>query len=225
MSFKLSTVNTDERRPGKYISYGIQELKINKIEIRTAASGSKVCNLFMETPPVTDSGFAGANGARGRIGTVQFPRTYIAWDSTVKNPKSNETPRESFIKDMLIIADKFGVREEANALEFEEGFTFEDFVKGMESILVGHYAMWKLCGEQNWYTDQTGTLREGYRLATAKWGFIQNTEDYKSNPKLKFDPTNQYDLKLTPKPEVSSEPVAPQDSDFEAVESKDDLPF
>lgn len=204
LSTKGVDTTTEVRKPSKFIAYGIQELMITgiKVNVSSTGTGSFVTSFQMETPPVTDPTFEGFEGAKGKIGKVQFPRIYVKPDNAVH--------MQELVKNIGIIADKLGVRAEVDAIEWTEDMTIEKYFQVIENLFKGKYAMWKVCGEEQFKNDGSG--KTSLRLALAKWGFVQTVESYKVKPEITFDKNNKWDFKPA---------VAP-----DAVSSgTDDLPF
>lgn len=194
----LSTKGVDAteevRKPFKYISYGIQKLKIKAIELKSSSKGSFITILHMETPEVTEPGFEGHEGALGRTGKVQFPRIYV-------NP-NDEKQMSTLVKDICIIADKLGVRTQVDAIEWSEDMSIEKYFKLLENIFKDRYAMWKVCGKEEYWSDGSG--KKSTRLSLARWKFIQSIESYETKPELTFDPTVRWDFEPAVAPDSST---------------------
>lgn len=208
MSISTRELNTSDRKPGKFISYGCQLLKINDIIVNKAATGSKVCRFEMETKPILDAGFEGQDGALGRVGRVQFPRTYVTTD-----PKK----REEFLKNICIIADKLGVREQVDAIgdtiDNLDGDNFDLYVSKVKPFLIGKYAYWVVGGEE--YPKTEGG--SGWRLALVRYGFVQDEKSYLEKPRIDFDINSEYHYKALEKADET-------DADKKVL-ANDDLPF
>tara|TARA_R110000868_G_scaffold14414_2_gene67016 strand:- start:28136 stop:28744 length:609 start_codon:yes stop_codon:yes gene_type:complete len=199
LSTKGIDTSTEARKPSKYIAYGIQELKINSIEVRISPkTGSFVTTFNVETPESTDPTFEGHEGAKGKIGKVQFPRTYVK--------PNDEKQMSALVKDIGIIADKLGVREQVDAIEWTEDMTIEKYFKVIEQLFKDKFAMWKVCGKEEFWKDDSGTQKKSLRLSLAKWGFVQSVESYKVKQEITFDKTSKWDFEEAVEPESDDLP-------------------
>ncbi len=201
MSGTRGVVATDNRKMSPYIQFGIQNLRINAVEIRTAKTGSKQCVFSMETRPVTVPDFEGIDGAQGQVGKVYFPRTWLK----TEDPKA----LESFFKQIAIMGDKLGVRAQIDAVDYSD---FDSYMNTIGNIIKNKYAWWKLVVEEYERPDKA----PGKKLYIPKFGFIANEMEGESH--LKFDKTNNYDY--------SAVGTTVQTADATPVDvAKDDLPF
>lgn len=208
MMISTKGVNADEKGPSKlskWVSYGINELKINSIDVRVSSTGtgSFVLIFNMESPKVTTPGFEGHEGALGKIGRIQFPGSYVL--------PNDEKKMDKLVKDLCIIADKLGVREQLDAVQWEDTDNIQSYFKKVEPIFQGKYAMWKIRGEETTKADGSPSLR----LSVATFKFIQSLDSYKEKPELTFDKNDKWDFK----PRVQPDAVP------EGSGAKDDLPF
>lgn len=192
----------DTRKMSPYIQFGIQNLRINAIEVRTAKTGAKQCVLSMESRPVTVPGFEGIDGAQGQVGKVYFPQYWLKLD--------NADALQSFFEQVALIGDKLGVRDAIDAIDFT---SFDDYISRITPIIKNRYAWWKLVVEEY---EREGK-DPGKKLALPKWGFVANEAEGESH--LKFDKSKGYDYKAVGSTSTSADATA-----LDAV-AKDDLPF
>jgi len=200
--FSTKGVNTqDSKKVGKYFSYGIHQLSIYDIEIKTASTGSKQLTLMMETQPVTTEGFEPEMGHRGQVGRVAFPGTFLKLDDT--------RAVEEFNKSVGIIADKLGVRKQLDEINAAD---FDSYIQAIKPLFVNKFAWWAIAGEE--YIKADG--KTGVRLKTRRYSFIASLEEGQ-NKIEKFDPSKTYNFKPAVKPDADSVPAS--------VVVNDDLPF
>lgn len=191
--FSTKGVNTqDSKKAGKYFSYGIHQLFINDIEIKTASTGSKQLTLMMETPPVTAEGFEPEAGHKGQVGRVAFPGTFLKLEDS--------KAVEEFNKSVGIIADKLGVRKQLDEINAAD---FDSYIHAIKPLFVGKYAWWAIAGEE--YIKADG--KTGVRLKTRRYSFIANLEEGQ-NKLEKFDPSKAYNFKPAVRPDADSVPTA-----------------
>ena len=199
--FSTKGVNTQEtKKIGKYFSYGIHQLFIYDIEIKTAKTGSKQLTLFMETMPITQDGFEAEPGHKGQVGRVAFPGTYLK----LEDPKAVT----EFNKNVGIIADKLNVRKQLDEVNAGD---FDSYVQAIKPLFVGKPAWWAIAGEE--YLKADGKV--GTRLKTRGYSFISSMSEGQSHLE-KFDITKSYNFKPVARPDKDSMPAA---------EVVNDLPF
>ncbi len=124
----------------KYLSWGISEVKINKIVAHKAKTGNYQLKFEVETPPVTTEGFVPAEGYFGQVGTVSTQ--YI-------NKPEVESKVASLIADL---ANELGVREEVDAITSE---TYEEYCDKLTQIVSGKYLYLSINGRE-YVNDNTG---------------------------------------------------------------------
>lgn len=194
----------------KFITAGINNLKIVKYEVKTAGTGAKKLILYFEGKPKGE-GFVGHENALGLVGKVQFPYAYVT-----KNTES----QKRFMKDLSIMADKLAVKDRLDSIKVEnlDDSNFDSYINQIMPFLMNKFAWWKVTGEEY---SKAGTDKPGLKLSLAKYGFIQDEKSYAEKCTLTFDKTSEYDYI----PLVKYDTTA-QDTVQESVVSKtDDLPF
>lgn len=201
MSGTRGVTAKDTRKMSPYLQYGVQNLRINAIEVKTAKTGSKQCIFSMESRPVTVEGFEGVDGAQGQVGKVNFPQFWLKPD--------NADAMSSFFEQVALIGDKLGVRAQIDAVDYQD---FDSYIAAITPIIKNRYAWWKLVVEEY---EREGK-DPGKKLAIPRWGFIANEMEGESH--LKFDKSKSYDYKEL-KDTAKSADRTPMDT------VKDDLPF
>lgn len=200
--FDSSVVDTTEKTfgPSKYITYGIQDLKINKMEVKVAGTGSKQIIFSVEGSPVKDATFEGVDGASGPVGRI----------STMYAKPEGE---KDFVMIFGKIADAMGVREKLNACKAD---SLEAYVALVEKVLTGKFASFVVASEQYWDV-KAGKAKNSFRFP--KYDFVEKQGTVES--RLKFDKANSYHFKAAVVPtDIGTETSATK------VEAKeDDLPF
>ena len=171
MSFKTKGHTVEETSfVSNFLSPGIHEAKIQKIEFFEAASGTPGMKITHEGRPMEDLGGA------GQTAETTWWLSDNAW---------------TYTKDRLVImADKLGVRTELDAIEGEEAATY---CRALDGIFKNKTARWKFAGEeiagkegkQNWF-----------KAGLSGYGFVEPLDT--TPTKLKFDDTNKYDMKRLP---------------------------
>ena len=200
--FDSSAVDTTEKKfgPSKYITFGIQDLKINKMEIKVASTGSKQVIFSVEGPPVKDTAFEGVDGASGPVGRIT---------TMYMKPESEKDLVMIFGK----IADAMGVREKLDAVK---GDNLEAYVAAVEKVLTGKFASFVVATEQYW--DLTaGKAKNSFRFP--KFDFVEKVGTVPS--RLKFDKSNTYHFK----PAVIPDNIGTDTSASKVATQEDDLPF
>ena len=199
--FSTKGVNTqDSKKVGKYFSYGIHQLSIFDIEIKTASTGSKQLTLLMETNPVTAEGFEPEAGHKGQVGRVAFPGTFVKLEDA--------KAVEDFNKSIGIIADKLGVRSELDNISAPD---FDSYINAIKPLFVNKSAWWAIAGEE--YIKADG--KTGVRLKTRRYSFVASLAEGEGKLE-KFDPSKTYNFKPAIKPDADSVP---------ATAVVNDLPF
>ena len=173
--FGVNKEDAVEFTGSKYIKPGIQELKINDLEIELAKTGTPRIKFIVETRPVTDKGFVPDETATagGKVGTIRS--SYL----------KNDDQKVEFSKNMVFIARHLGEKEETT-LDGLFADTLEEYIEKIKPILTGKFVHFKVCGEE--YQKDDGKI--GMTMRFARFGFVNADET-----KLKFDENNQYDIK------------------------------
>lgn len=177
MDFTTSGIKTESKsKLSKFLTYGgPQNLKINKIEVETAQTGSKRAVFFMEGKPVETPGWQGEEGAAGQIGRVRT--MYMKSDDAYNN----------FLTDIGIIADKIGNRAQVDAIKANN---FDDYIQQLNKYITGKYLWFIVTGEE--YPKQDGTT--GVVLHFRKYGFVASEAEGSGHLKP-FDKTNKWDFR------------------------------
>lgn len=198
--FSTKGVNTqDSKKLGRYFSYGIHQLFIYDIEIKTASTGSKQLTLMMETQPVTASGFEPEAGHKGQVGRVAFPGVFLKLDDSAAI--------EEFNKGVGIIADKLGVRKQLDEINAGD---FDSYVEAFKPLFIGKPAWWTIAGEEYYKADGKTT---GNRLKLRRYSFIASLEEGQNHLE-KFDVTKSYNFKPATRPDADSVPTATTATDL-----------
>tara|TARA_R110002012_G_scaffold74735_1_gene189379 strand:+ start:4311 stop:4907 length:597 start_codon:yes stop_codon:yes gene_type:complete len=171
MSFNTKGHNVEETNfVSNYLSAGIHEAKIQKIEYFEAASGTPGMKITHEGRPMEDLGGA------GQTAETTWWLSDNAW---------------TYTKDRLVImADKLGVRTGLDNINAESP---AEYSAALDSLFKNKVGRWKFAGEeiagkegkQNWF-----------KAGLAGYGFVESVDTTPS--KLKFDETNKYDMKRLP---------------------------
>ena len=199
--FDSTAVDTTDKvfGPSKYISYGLQDLKINKMEIKTASTGSKQIIFSMEGPAEKDPKFEGVDGAKGPVGRVST--MYM-----------KEEQQGDLTKIFAKISDALGVRDALNAIK---ATSLEDYVEKAGAVICGKFA--KFCISTEQYLNGENKVRNGLRFP--KYDYVEAIGTTPS--RLKFDETNSYHFKPAVVPDNIGTPKSAS-----AVKQEDsDLPF
>ena len=197
--FSTKGVNTqDSRKVSKYFSYGIHQLFIYGVEIKTASTGSKQLTFLMETAPVNVDGFEPEAGHKGQVGRVAFPGSFIKLEDS--------KAIEEFNKNIGIIADKLGVRKQLDEVTAPD---FDSYVDKITPLFVGKPAWWAIAGEE--YLKADG--KTGVRLKTRRYSFVASLSEGQNHLE-KFDPSKAYNFKPVAKPDADSVPAAGMTNDL-----------
>jgi len=201
MSFTTAGHTVEEKSMvSNYLSPGIHEAKIQKIEYFEAASGTPGMKITHEGRPSEDL------GGVGQIAETTWWLSDKAW---------------TFTKDRLVImADKLGVRDGLDNITAKNA---EEYIKTLAPIFSGKVARWKFAGEEILgKNDDEGNKKPNWTKAgLAGYGFVEALD---TNPsKLKFDPTNKYDMKKLPV--ADSEVPSSNGTATAAVSSSSDDPW
>ncbi len=193
---------TEEKGVSSFLGFGIKELKINRFELKESKKGSTKVIIHMETRP---------------IDTAKYPKFTKAEDSTnggqvgrVENSKywmKDDEHYQQFIKDMCMLADKLGVREELDKID--TGDDFPGYVNALNNVLTGKFKWFKITAEEY--------AREGKKPGTNLHlgRYSKATPAISDVPeKLKFDMNDAYDYKkleqadqtALDKPKIVSDP-------------------
>ena len=191
--FSTKGVNTQEsKKLGKYFSYGIHQLFIYGIEIKTASTGSKQLTLLMETAPVHTEGFEPEAGHKGQVGRVAFPGSFLKLEDS--------KAVEEFNKNIGLVADKLGVRKQLDEINASD---FDSYIEAIKPLFTGKSAWWAIAGEE--YVKADG--KTGVRLKTRRYSFVASLSEGQNHLE-KFDPSKAYNFKPVAKPDADSIPAA-----------------
>lgn len=200
--FNSTGVDTAEKSfgPSKYITYGIQVLKINKMDIKVASTGSKQVVFSVEGSPIKEDGFEGIDGAKGAVGRI----------TTMYMKPEQE-------KDLIMIfgkiADAMDVRDKLDAVT---STTLEDYVEKVSKVIAGKFANFVVATEQYW--DVTaGKAKNSFRFP--KFDFVEKIGVTPS--RLKFDKANTYHFKEA----IVPSNIGTASSATAVKQADDDLPF
>lgn len=197
--FSTKGVNTQEsKKVGKYFSYGIHQLFIYDIDIKTASTGSKQLTFQMETMPLNVEGFEPEEGHKGQVGRVAFPGSFLKLEDS--------KAVEEFNKNIGIIADKLGVRKQLDEVSAPD---FDSYIAAIKPLFVGKPAWWAIAGEE--YLKNDG--KTGVRLKTRRYSFVASMSEGQSHLE-KFDPSKSYNFKPVVKPDADSIPASAMNSDL-----------
>lgn len=199
--FDSTNVDTADKSfgPNKYISYGEQNLKINKLEIKVASTGSKQVIFHMEGRPITDPAFEGVDGAKGAVGKVS---------TMYMKPDKEGDLTAIFAK----ISDALGVRAELNAIK---ATSLEDYVAKAEKVITGKFANFCIATEQ--YLNSENKVRNSLRFP--KYDYVEAVG--KTPSRIKFDKANSYHFKEAVVPDT----IGTSQSKTAVAQAEDDLPF
>ena len=187
-----------------FLSPGIHEAKIQKIEYFEAATGTPGMKITHEGKPSVEGGV-------GQTAETKWWLSPKAWDNNGDENPPNWTTKAK----VVIMADKLGLREDVDSIDITNA---EEYVRALSPIFQNKAARWKFAGEeilgkegkQNWT-----------KAGLAGYGFI---ETLTTNPsKLKFDENNKFDMKRLPA--ADSEIPASNGTATAAVSSNSDDPW
>lgn len=202
--FNSSEVKSEKQFVGKYINVGIQDLKINSIEVKTSAAGDKKQVTFnVEGPEVKDLGFEAVEGAKGPVGRVKT--MYLSSEG-----------QKAITAMFARIADAIGTREELNKVN---AATLEEYVEAANKILTGKFAKFNVGGEEYINPKQKISVNLHFivNYKAEIFNFVESLGMVTS--KLKFDPTNTFHYKKAVQPDNIVNGTVGGNSDMS------DLPF
>ena len=160
MNFGTKSINVEERK-SLGISYGILKLKLMDFAFKTAQSGKKQLEFFVEDDtPVGEDGYEyeGVLGKRkavnksGRIGAS----IYIDVDNDTNNT-------DLILKGLAVLADKTGCRAELDAVE---GNDFLDYMTKAVKVVGNKYVYFAVRAEE--YVSSAG--KTGINRTLKTWG-------------------------------------------------------
>lgn len=176
MSFTTAGHTVEESSMvSNYLSPGVHEARVQKIEYFEASSGTPGMKITHEGRPMEDLGGA------GQVAETTWWLSENAW---------------KFTKDRLVImADKLGVRSELDKVEATDA---EGYVKAVAPLFKGKAARWKFAGEEiEGKLADDGTKKSNwFKAGLSAFGFVESLDTTPS--KLKFDENNKYDMKRLP---------------------------
>ena len=228
MSFGTKNVQVEERK-SLGISYGILKLKLMDFAFKTAQSGKKQLEFFVEDDtPVGEDGYEyeGVFGKRKAVNRSGRVGASIYFD--IVNDTANI---DIILKSLASLADKIGCRAELDAVEAND---FEDYLKKALKVVGNKYAYFAVKAEE--YISSTG--KTGINRTFKTWGkdspwiifSVDGSTVVKEGNKqiltsadgktFTWDKDNQYDYKPFVKPDAEiQQEIASKDA------PADDLPF
>tara|TARA_Y100000310_G_scaffold344058_1_gene454854 strand:+ start:11 stop:643 length:633 start_codon:yes stop_codon:yes gene_type:complete len=165
-----------------FLSPGIHEAKIQKIEYFEAASGTPGIKITHEGKPSEEGGV-------GQTAETTWWVSPKAWDNNWKEGDAPPPPWTTIAK-VATMAEKLGVRNELDAIDAKDPKEYADALGVLFRNKVGR---WKFSGEeilgkegkQNWT-----------KAGLATYSFVETLD---TNPsKLKFDENNKFDMVRLP---------------------------
>ena len=177
MSFNTKGHTVEESNfVSNFLSPGIHEAKIQKMEFFEASSGTPGIKITHEGRPMED-----LKGV-GQVAETTWWLSENAWKYT---------------KDRLVImADKLAVRDDFD--KAGESSSPEEYTRALDAIFKNKTARWKFAGEEieGKLTDEGVQKSNWFKAGLSAFGFIETIE---TNPsKLKFNETSKYDMKRLP---------------------------
>lgn len=200
--FSSQGLETEEKRGlGKYIGYGIQKLKINDIEVKTASTGKKQCIFYVETPRITVQGFEPETTATagGQVGKVRFPKIWV--DPNDDGSSYDESTRKKkylmpdMIHDIAVICDKLNLRGKLDQINTS---TFEEYIEQVKPLLVNKFLWFKISGEEYLKQNQ----KKGIQLSIPRYGFVASESEGPDH--LVFDKNKVFDYKAVETPDSTN---------------------
>ena len=172
------TYNTEDKKVSQYITCGNQELIITGYEIKTASTGSKQV-IFKVEGPCNEPNFTAHEDAKfnGRIGKVKFSSYF----------KDGSQGAQDFQKDVQIIADKLGLKDQVVAITAN---SLEEYVEKVVALIGGKAFYMSVTGEE--YAREGKA--PGVTLGKRRYGFAASIAEGINHLKP-FDKTNIYDFK------------------------------
>ena len=181
MSFNTKGHNVEETNfVSNYLSAGIHEAKIQKIEYFESASGTPGMKITHEGRPMEDLGGA------GQTAETTWWVSPKAWD----NEGDPAPPTWTTKAKVAAMAEKLGVRSESDNIDAESP---EQYAVALDSLFKNKVGRWKFAGEE--IAGKEGK-QNGFKAGLAGYGFVESVDTTPS--KLKFDETNKYDMKRLP---------------------------
>ena len=157
-----------------YIKPGIHTAKITSVKYYEPSSGTPGIEIIHETKPVE-----GLEG-KGQVAITRWWMSTKAWPYTMDN--------------LVIMADKLGVREALDALDTKDPVEYANTLNG---IFMGKAARWKFSGEEiKGGEAEDGTQKQNwFKAQLARYSFIEPLSVPEEESKLSFKETNKYDMK------------------------------
>ena len=194
---------------GQFITYGIQELKVNSITLKTASTGSQQFVFNVEGKENDSPDFVGFEGAKGPIGRVEAS-AYLRLNGDTDQQKQMVN---DFQSNMKKVSRALGVEKDFIAVKAE---TFEDYAVALEALFKGKFARFVVSTKQ--YYNASNQLRNSLKLP--RYDFIEESSVSEAESKLKFDIGNKFHLEQAVVP--SSVGTA---GSATAINGGNDLPF
>ena len=161
MSFGTKNVQVEERK-SLGIAYGILKLKLMDFAFKTAQSGKKQLEFFVEDDtPVGEDGYTytgvfGERKAQNRSGRVAA--------SIYFDIENDSATTDVILKSLASLADKTGCREQ---LDIVEADSFEDYLKKALKVIGNKYAYFMVKAEE-YISNTTGKV--GINRSFKTWG-------------------------------------------------------
>ncbi len=146
---------------GKYISPGIQELKINDIQLEySSQKNTPRLKFIVESRPVEEKGFTPDDSALsgGKVGTIRT--SYLGNDNQLTELANN----------MIFISRHLGKEDQ---LDGYYANTLEEYVAKLKTVICNSFAWFKVHGEE--YLKQDG--KTGLVLSFSRFGFVNADKD------------------------------------------------
>jgi hypothetical protein len=197
----------------KYFSYGVNKAKIVDLKlVKSPSSPNQKLEVWLEGEPVTEKGFVGVDGARGKVGKLV---TY--WLREDKH-------YQDLLRQIGIIADKLGVRKEIDEISVNSVSEFGQYLQNIKPYLCGKYLWWVIGAD---YYSETR-----YKLLLVKFNFVKSPSEVDESslvvergipvqinltsggPALFFNKDNRYHFR--PFEKADAEESAPSASSFKA---------
>lgn len=203
LSTKGLVIEEKKQFVNQFISYGVQDLRVNDITVDTASTGSKRITAHVEGRPIGGD-FKGWEDAAGLVGKVKS-----GW-------LANNDQKLEFLQGMGKMADRLGCREELDNLSFAEDLSdFESYINSVTKLFRGKWLRYNICSEQ--YINKEGRVSNSLKFYRMTYDFCESTDIPLSQTKLKFDESKHYFVDKSKLVVADANPVE--------IESMDSLPF
>jgi len=176
MSFGAKKEDVREFKASVYITYGVQVLKINDIQIEySAQKNTPRLKFIVESELVTEAGFVADPSALsgGKVGTIRS-----GWLAT-------DDQKTELSKNMIFIARAI-LKSDETPLDGYFAETLEQYIEKVKSVICGKFTNFSVGAEEYLKTDG----KKGISLKFLRFGFVSSDIN-----KLKFDKENEYHYK------------------------------